>query len=67
MASASLLLTIHGALVLAASKTTTKTSADFYIFLVFLFAVYFLWLRPQRRKLRATQLQRMRPRSATTS
>jgi preprotein translocase YajC subunit len=62
MASPSLLLTIHGALVFAASKTTTsKTNPDFLIFLVFLFALYFLWIRPQRRKLRSTQLQRNAP------
>jgi preprotein translocase subunit YajC len=62
MASPSLLLTIHGALVFAAAKTTTsKTNPDFIIFLVFLFALYFLWIRPQRRKLRSTQLQRNTP------
>jgi preprotein translocase subunit YajC len=61
MAFPSLLLTIHGALVFAATKTTTKTSPDIYIFLVFLFALYFLWIRPQRRKLRTTQLQRNAP------
>jgi preprotein translocase subunit YajC len=61
MASPSLLLTIHGALVFAAAKTTTKTSPDIYIFLVFLFALYFLWIRPQRKKLRSTQLQRNAP------
>jgi preprotein translocase subunit YajC len=61
MAFASLLLSIHGALVFAAAKTTSKTSPDFLIFLVFLFAIYFLWLRPQRRKLRSTQLQRSAP------
>jgi preprotein translocase subunit YajC len=62
MASPFLLFTIHGALVFAATKTTSnKTSPDFLIFLVFLFALYFLWIRPQRRKLRSTQLQRNAP------
>jgi preprotein translocase subunit YajC len=62
MASPSLLLTIHGALVFSAAKATTdKTNPDFIIFLVFLFALYFLWIRPQRRKLRTTQLQRNAP------
>jgi preprotein translocase subunit YajC len=62
MASASLLLTIHGALVFAATKTT-KTSANptFFILIIFLFAIYFLWLRPQRKKLRSTQLQQNAP------
>jgi len=54
MASASLLLSIHGALVFAAATT-------FYILIIFLFAIYFLWLRPQRKKLRATQQQQNAP------
>jgi preprotein translocase subunit YajC len=62
MASASLLLTIHGALVFAAAKTTkTSASPTFFILIIFLFAIYFLWLRPQRKKLRATQLQQNAP------
>jgi preprotein translocase subunit YajC len=63
MAFAALLVTMHGAFVLATTtaKTTSKTSPDFYIFIVLLFAVYFLWLRPQRKKLRATQQQRSAP------
>lgn len=63
MTPASLLLSLHGASTLAATSTSTKSSGSpaFFIFLILLIGVYFLWLRPQRQKLRAQQVSRVAP------
>jgi preprotein translocase subunit YajC len=63
MTSALLLSYAHGVPALLAATTPKKSSGSpaFLIFLVLLFAVYFLWLRPQRQKLRASQVQRNAP------
>lgn len=63
MTSALLVSYAHGVPALLAATTTKKSSGSpaFLIFLVLLFAVYFLWLRPQRQKLRASQVQRNAP------
>jgi preprotein translocase subunit YajC len=62
MTFASLLVFGHGApVLLAAAAKKSSGSPAFFIFLILLFGVYFLWLRPQRQKLRASQAQRGAP------
>jgi preprotein translocase subunit YajC len=62
MTFASLLVVGHGApVLLAAAAKKSSSNPAFFIFLILLFAVYFLWLRPQRQKLRASQVQRTAP------
>lgn len=63
MISASLLSFAHGSSSILAAAAAKKSSGSpaFLIFLILLFAVYFLWLRPQRQKLRASQTQRSAP------
>ena len=58
-----LLLSLPGASTLGATSSSTKTSSNpaFFIFLILLIGVYFLWLRPQRQKLRAQQATRVAP------
>lgn len=45
----------------SSSSKSSSGSPIFLIFLLLLFAVYFLWLRPQRQKLRAQNVQRSAP------
>ena len=63
MTPAFLLLSLPGASTLAAASSSTKSSSNpaFFIFLILLIGVYFLWLRPQRQKLRAQQATRVAP------